>query len=120
MRNACLLLSLPVLAAVFLTPSVARAEAAPSRERVSSPREESLERIRRLLDEQPVRDRLESLGLDRRDIGDRLEQLDDAQLQQLAQQLDGAMVGRGAVGFIIALLVIVVLVLLIVFLVERT
>ncbi len=104
---------------VVLFASSAGAAVAPSRFRVETKREKSMLRVRRLLQQEQVRDRLGSLGMNRDEIEDRLENLEDAELEVLADRLDSIAVGRGSVGIVIAVLVIAALVLLIVWLVQR-
>ena len=103
----------------LLLGSCALANPAPSRERAESAREQSLRRIHSLLDSQAARERLEKMGLDRQDLERRLDRLDDEQLRQLSERLDGLAVGGDGLGLVIALLTIAVLVLLIIYLVER-
>jgi hypothetical protein len=98
----------------------AEAAVAPSRSRAESPRERSIERVRRLLQEKQVAARLAALGMDRAEIEGRLERMDDLELQRMADRLEDLAVGRSALGVVIALLVIAALVLLIIYLVERT
>ena len=97
----------------------AEAAVAPSVERVDTPREKSLRRIRRLLDQKAVRRRLAKVGRKREDIEKSLAKLNDAELEKLADRLDNLAMGRGALGVVIAILVIAALVLLIIYLAER-
>jgi len=114
-----LALTTVTLGLLFAVPT-AYANPAPSRERTESAREQTLQRIRTLLDNPVARERLEKMGLDRQDLEKRMEKLSDEDLQQLSQRLDSVGVGGDGVGLVIALLVIAALVLLIIFLAERT
>jgi hypothetical protein len=70
-----------------------------------------LERIQKTLETKMIKDRLERLGFTQDEINNRLAQLSDQQIHQLALQLDDLKVGKGdALGIIIALLVIAILV----------
>jgi hypothetical protein len=79
-----------------------------------------LQRVQTVLESKMIQQRLEELGLTPEEINARLSQLSDAQLHQLATQLDSLMPGGdGGLGIIIALLVIAVLVVLFVYLIKR-
>jgi hypothetical protein len=70
-----------------------------------------LDKIRQALEVKAVSERLNQLGFSREDIRNRLVQLNDQQVHQIALQLDDLKVGQGdALGVIIALLVIAILV----------
>jgi hypothetical protein len=70
-----------------------------------------LDKIRQALEVKAVSERLNQLGLSREDIQDRLVQLNDQQIHQIALQLDDLRVGQSdALGIVIALLVIAILV----------
>lgn len=73
-----------------------------------------IERIQTVLETKMIRERLEKLGYTRDEISDRLSQLSDQQLHQIALQLDDLKVGGDALGVVIAILVIVLLVVLII------
>jgi hypothetical protein len=118
MRRAYLTLSCGLLGLAVLA-APARAAVAPSRGRLLTERDHRVERVRRLLYQERVRERLESLGMDRDEIDSRLDEMDDVELDLLADRLDSLAVGRSAVGVVVAVLVIVALVLLIVWLVDR-
>ena len=118
MRRAYLTLSCGLLGLAVLA-APARAAVAPSRGRLLTDRDQRVERVRRLLQQERVRERLESLGMDRDEIEARLETMDDVELDLLADRLDSLAVGRGALGVVVAVLVIIALVLLIIWLVER-
>lgn len=79
-----------------------------------------LQRVQTVLESKMIQQRLEELGLTPEEINTRLSQLSDAQLHQLATQLDSLMPGGdGGLGIIIALLVIAVLAVLFVYLFKR-
>ena len=70
-----------------------------------------LERIQKVLEVKAVGERLKQLGFTPEEIQSRLSQLSDQQIHQIALQLDNLKVGKdGALGIIIALLVIAILV----------
>lgn len=70
-----------------------------------------LERIQKVLEAKAVSERLKQLGFTGEEIQSRLAQLSDQQIHQIALQLDNLRVGKdGALGIIIALLVIAILV----------
>lgn len=79
-----------------------------------------LQRIQSVLETKVVRQRLEDYGLTSEEINARLAQLSDAQLHQLATQVD-AMVPAGDAGFgiVIALLVIAILAVILVYLLDH-
>jgi len=118
LRKMLLLAPAAAVAWALAGPSV-MANPAPSRARAETPREESVRRVHELLDDQQVRDRLQQAGLDRQEIEKRLDRLSDAQVRQLAEQMDSLGVGSGALGVVIFLLVVAALVLLIIYLADR-
>jgi hypothetical protein len=74
-------------------------------------RSADLENIQKILEAKAVGERLKQLGFTREEIQSRLAQLSDRQIHQIALQLDNLRVGKdGALGIIIALLVIAILV----------
>jgi hypothetical protein len=74
-------------------------------------RSADLERIRTVLEAKAVGERLKQLGFTAEEIQSRLSQLNDRQIHQIALRLDNLKVGKdGALGIIIALLVIAILV----------
>ncbi len=77
-------------------------------------RTSDLEKIQSVLETKAVHERLTQFGLTHDEIMERLSQLSDEQIHQLALQLDDLRVGQdGALGIIIALLIIVLLVIVI-------
>jgi hypothetical protein len=70
-----------------------------------------LEKIRQALELKAVSERLNQLGFSREDIQNRIVQLNDQQIHQIALQLDDLKVGQSdAIGLVIGLLVIAILV----------
>ncbi len=85
---------------------------------VSDPsRAEDLQRIQRVLENKLVQQRLEDYGLTPEEITARLTRLSDAQLHQMAAQIDALMPGGDAgFGIVIALLVIAILAVILIYL----
>jgi len=77
---------------------------------------DSLQRIQRVLESKIIQQRLEDLGLTPNEIQTRLSRLSDAQLHQMANQLDALMPGGDALGVVVVLLVIALLVVLLIYL----
>jgi hypothetical protein len=78
---------------------------------VQGERTADLEKIRQALEVKAVSERLNQLGFSGEDIRNRLVQLNDQQIHQIALQLDDLKVGQSdALGLIIAVLVIAILV----------
>ena len=70
-----------------------------------------LDKIRQALEVKAVSERLHQFGFSREDIQNRIVQLNDQQIHQIALQLDDLKVGQSdALGLVIALLVIAILV----------
>jgi len=83
-------------------------------------RTSDLEKIRGILEMKAVRERLTQFGLSHDEITERLSQLSDEQIHQLALQLDDLRVGQDSgLGIIIAVLVIIILVIVILQLTGR-
>lgn len=73
-----------------------------------------MDKIQRVLETKMIKERLEKLGFTKDEINNRLSQLSDQQIHQLALQLDDLKVGKDdPLGIIIALLVIAILVIII-------
>ncbi|MFH1082411.1 MAG: PA2779 family protein [Pseudomonadota bacterium] len=69
-----------------------------------------LEGIQKVLETKIIKERLEKLGFTQDEISNRLSQLSDWQIHQLALQLDDLKVGGDSgLGIVIALLVILIL-----------
>jgi hypothetical protein len=77
-------------------------------------RDADLGKIQKVLEIKAVGERLKQFGLTTEEVQQRLKQMNDQQVHQLALQLDELKVGQSdALGVIIALLVIVILVIVI-------
>ena len=85
---------------------------------VSGPnRAADLQKVQGVLERKIVRQRLEDFGLTPEEINARLTRLSDAQLHQLATQIDALMPGGdGGLGIVIALLVIAILAVVLIYL----
>ncbi len=103
--------------AMFIIGIAPRVEAgfAPSETVVLSgfDRAADLDKIQKVLETKMVRERLQKLGFSHEEINNKVEQLSDQQIHQLALQLDELKVGGDGLGVVIALLVIVILVIII-------
>ena len=78
---------------------------------------EDLRKVQRVLESKIVQQRLEDVGLTADEIQARLARLSDAQLHQMANQLDALMPGGdGGLGIVVALLVIAILVVILFYL----
>lgn len=88
---------------------------------VSDPsRAEDLQSIQRVLENKIVEQRLEDFGLTPEEINNRLTRLSDAQLHQMAAQIDALMPGGdGGLGILIALLVIAILAVILIYLFDH-
>ena len=83
---------------------------------VSLNRLEDLQKVQRVLESKMVQQRLEDVGLTADEIPGRLARLSDAQLHQMANQLDALMPGGDGLGIVIALLVIAILAVVLIYL----
>ncbi len=103
--------------AIFFIGMVPRVEAAfsPSDLLTGNPsvRAGDVEKIRTVLENKLVRQRLQDLGYSVDEITGRLAQLSDQEVHKIAQKLDDLKVGGDGLGVVVLILVIVVLVLLI-------
>jgi len=83
-------------------------------------RTSDIEKIQSFLEMKAVRERLKQFGLTNEEVTERLSQLSDEQVHQLALQLDDLRVGQdSALGVVIAILIIVILVIVILQLTGR-
>lgn len=82
----------------------------------SDPRAEDLQKVQRVLENKLIQQRLEDFGLTPEEVNAKLAGLSDAQLHQMASQLDALMPG-GQVGLLVTLLLVLVIILLIVILI---
>lgn len=78
-----------------------------------------LQKVQTVLESKMVRQRLGEIGLTAEEIDARLAKLSDAQLHDLATQLESLTPGGDALGVVVVLLVVAVLVVLFVYLVQR-
>ncbi|HVN23322.1 MAG TPA: PA2779 family protein [Syntrophorhabdales bacterium] len=112
------LLACYLVIVIFVIGMVPRADAAfsPSDLLTLSPstRAGDAEKIRTVLENKLVRQRLQDLGYSTDEIAGRLAELSDQEVHSIAQKLDDLRVGSDGLGFVIAILIIVVLVLLII------
>lgn len=83
---------------------------------ISLNRLEDLQKAQRVLESKMVQQRLEDVGLTADEIQGRLARLSDAQLHQMANQLDALMPGGDGLGIVIALLVIAILAVVLIYL----
>ncbi|HMK60721.1 MAG TPA: PA2779 family protein [Dissulfurispiraceae bacterium] len=78
-------------------------------------RQADLASIQKVLESKMIRERLEQYGLTQSEVEARLSQMSDQQIHSFALQLDDLKVGGdGALGVIIALLIIAILVIVII------
>jgi hypothetical protein len=104
-----------LVVALFIIAIAPRAEAgfAPSEIIVleQTDRAGDLGKIQQVLEAKAVSERLAQLGLTKGEIQNRMSQLSDRQIHQIALQLDDLKVGKGDVlGLVVALLVIAILI----------
>lgn len=106
-----------LVVALFMISIVPRVEAgfAPSEIIDLKPEDRgaNIDKIQSVLETKAVRERLSQFGLNQDEIAERLSQLSDKQIHQLALQLDDLRVGQDAAGVIIAVLVIIILIIVI-------
>jgi hypothetical protein len=76
-------------------------------------RSADLEKIQKVLETKAVSKRLTQLGLTQDEIQNRLTQLSDQQIHQVATKLDDLKIGGDGLGILIAVLVVVILVIII-------
>lgn len=89
-------------------------------ENASTSREIDELKVRRALENKLVAEKLMSHGLTKEEVSAKLNQMSDEQVHQMASLADRIPAGgNGAIGIVIALLVIFALVLLIIFLYKR-
>ncbi|MFZ5906706.1 MAG: PA2779 family protein [Nitrospirota bacterium] len=73
-------------------------------------RSADLEKIRSILETKAVHERLSQLGFTQEEIRQRLAELSDQQIHQIALHLDELKVGQDGLGVVIAILVIAILI----------
>ena len=79
----------------------------------------NIQKIQRFLESKVVQQRLSDFGFTSEEIAARLPQLSDAELHQMATNIDAVIPGGDGLGIIIALLVIVILVVILLMLLDR-
>jgi Family of unknown function (DUF6627) len=82
----------------------------------SDSRAEDLQKVQRVLENKLVQQRLEDFGLTPEEINAKLAGLSDAQLHQMASQLDALMPG-GQISFLLTIVLILVIIILLVILI---
>ena len=107
-----------------LFPSEGRAMLAPPSATASESgmdlnRATDLQKIQSVLETKVVQQRLMDYGLNQEEINARLNQLSDAQLHQVATQIDAMIPGGDGLGLVIALLLIAIIVVIVVYLMDR-
>jgi hypothetical protein len=113
-----------LVVAMFVIGIVPRLEGAMAPSSIIAPprldRAADLERIQRVLEMKVVQERMEKLGFSADEVKARFDKLSDQQIHQLAKQIDDLRVGKdGALGVIIALLVIAILIIIVLQLTGR-
>lgn len=87
---------------------------------VLSPRDVDEIKVKRAIENKLVQERLESSGLTKTEVLEKMDKMTDAEVHQIASLSDNIPSGgNGAVGLVTGVLVIVILVLLILFLVKK-
>lgn len=76
-------------------------------------------KVKRAIENKLVQERLESAGLTKTEVIEKMDKMTDAEVHQIASLSDNIPSGGSAIGFVTGVLVIVVLALLIVFLVKK-
>ena len=76
-------------------------------------RAEDLQSIQRVLENKLIQQRLEDFGLTSEEINDKMNRLSDAQLHQMAAQIDALMPG-GDVGLITVLVVLLIVLIIVI------
>jgi len=92
------------------------APAIPAEAGSGSDRAQDLQSVQRVLENKLVQQRLADLGLTPEEVTAKLDRLSDAQLHQMAAQLDALMPG-GQMSLLLTLLLVLVIILLIVILI---
>jgi len=102
----------PEVQAMLAPPSATASESGTGLDRAAD-----LQKVQSVLEIKVVRQRLEDYGLAAEEINARLGQLSDAQLHQVASQIDALIpAGDAGLGIVVALLVIAILAVILVYL----
>jgi hypothetical protein len=107
-----------VLSLISLVPRVEAAFIPSSDSRSGLMRNQDIQTIQKALENKIVKQRLQDLGFSEEEIQERLNQLSDEEVHNLAMQIDSLSQG-GILGLVIAVLIIVVLVLVIMKLMDK-
>ena len=107
-----------VLSLISLVPRVEAAFIPSSDSRNGLMRNQDIQTIQKALENKIVKQRLQDLGFSEEEIQERLNQLSDEVVNNLAMQIDSLSQG-GIIGVVIAVLIIVVLVLVIMKLMDK-
>jgi hypothetical protein len=100
--------------AMLAPPSATASEAGTDQNRATD-----LQKIQSVLETKVVQQRLMDYGLSQDEINARLNQLSDAQLHQVATQIDAMIPAGDGLGIVIALLVIAILAIILVYLLNH-
>lgn len=106
-----------VFSLISLVPRVEAAFIPSSDSHTGLVRSQDIQTIKKALENKVVKQRLKDLGFSEKEIQERLNQLSDEEVHNLAMQIDTLSQG-GILGVIIAVLIIVVLVLVILKLID--
>lgn len=84
-------------------------------------RTEDLTKVQQVLESKLIRQRLEDIGFTTEEINSRMARISDAQLHELAMQIDAVMPGGdpSGVGIVVAVIVIVILVVILIWLLDH-
>ena len=105
----------PEARAMLAPPSAAASESGTDLNRAAD-----LQRVQSVLETKVVQQRLADYGLNQDEINARVNRLSDAQLHQLATQVDAIIpAGDGGLGIVIALLVIAILAVILIYLLDH-
>ena len=82
-------------------------------------RQADLEKIQKVLEHKMVKQRLGNIGLNEKEVQERLSKMSDQDVHELASRMDSMVPAGDVGGALIAVLIIVILVLLVIYLVKR-
>lgn len=117
LKNVALVMALLMTVIGF----VPRAEAGfvAAHEALSQTRGKDMATVERVLQNKVVKQRLQEFGYSDQEVKDRLAQLSDQDLQQLAGKIDTVAPAGDAMGFVIGLLVVAILVVVLLILADK-
>ena len=105
----------PDVQAMLAPPSATASELGTGLDRAAD-----LQKVQSVLETKVVSQRLADYGLNQEEISARVNQLSDAQLHQMASQIDAMIpAGDGGLGIVIALLVIAILAVILIYLLDH-